>query len=41
MARIDDILKHTTLNDLHLWLFNNGYEHIWFEFEQDLLEDEA
>jgi len=23
-----------TINDLHLWLFNSGYENIWFEFEE-------
>lgn len=24
-----------TINDLHLWLFNNGNEQIWFEFEEE------
>jgi len=29
-------IDEATLNDLHLWMFNNGYEHVWFEFETDL-----
>lgn len=37
-----DIIEQTgtTLNDFHTWLFSAGYEHIWFEFEAELIERE-
>jgi hypothetical protein len=35
MADNNDPTQGKTINDLHLWMFSNGYESVWFAFEED------
>ena len=37
-AQPDATEYEPTLNDLHLWMFNAGYAHVWFEFIEDMEE---